>query len=234
MRTAGTGSIASAMLIAASAMMASAQAAESDFVARGNEPGWIVRKSAAALTFQTMGGDLVTIAPLPVPETAGGVETYRSTVGGQLFVLTVTQRLCVDSMSGMPHPMSVSVEIGRQRLDGCGGEPETLLHGEWSVDRIDGKPLVAGSQASMQFEPGGRVSGAASCNRYFAGLALTGETLTINKPGATMMACAPQLMAQERDFLTILEAVTRFEIGAGGSLVLHAKDGRSIAASRKG
>lgn len=208
-----------------------AMAAEGEFVARGNEPGWIVRKGADGLTFQSMGAEPVAVSPLPAPET---VEVYRSTVDGKPFVLTIANTLCVDTMSGMPHPSTVTVEIGDQRLNGCGGEPATLLHGDWSVTAIGGKPILDGSEVTLTFNDDGMLSGGASCNRYFGGFALTGEGLTITSPGASMMMCDAPLMEQERLYLDILTATTGFEIGPGGSLVLSAGDGRTITATRKG
>ena len=222
-------------LAVAASLFASAVAAQQpDFVARGNEPGWIVRMNDTGLTFQTMDGDPVTIAPPPVAETVDGVKIYKSTADGQSFQLAVADELCMDSMTGMPHPATVSVEVGERQFQGCGGEPATLLHGEWTVAQVDGKPTVAGSEVSLTFEAGGHLSGAASCNRYFAEFTLTGEGLTISDAGATMMMCDRPLMDQERLFLAILEAVTRFEVGADGSLILHADDGRTLTASRNG
>ena len=186
------------------------------------------------LTFQTMDGAPVTIAPPPAAETVDGAKVYKSTVNGQPFQLSVADELCMDTMTGMPHPATVSVEAAGQRFQGCGGEPATLLHGEWTVAVVDGKPVVAGSEVSLAPEAGGHLSGPASCNRYFAEFTLTGEGLTVSKPGATMMMCDQPLMDQEALFLAILEGTTRFEIGVDGSLVLHASDGRTLTANRKG
>ncbi len=203
-------------------------AADDGFVARGNEPGWIVRQDADGLTFQRMFDEPATISPAPAPEI---VEVYRSTVDGQPFVLTIADTLCVDTMSGMPHPRSVTVEIGEERLDGCGGEPASLLHGAWTIDRIDGSPLVDGSAVTLTFTEGGEINGNA-CNSYFGSFALTGEGLSITETGATLMACAEPLMQQEARYFDILGGIIRFDIAADGSLVLHAGAGRTIEASR--
>ena len=116
------------LLALAMSLFASAVAAQqSEFVARGNEPGWVLRMSDVGLTFHPMGGAPATISPPPAVEIVNGVEVYRSTIDGQPFKLTVARKLCVDSMSGMPYPASVSVEVGETRSDGCGGEPKSLL-----------------------------------------------------------------------------------------------------------
>jgi heat shock protein HslJ len=218
--------------LVASISTSSTLAASSEFVARGNEPGWIVRKTDSEITFNPMEGAALTIAPVPTAEKTDGAEVYQASVGDQPFKLTITTKVCVDTMSGMPFPASVSVEIGGKTLTGCGGKPETLLHGNWTVRQIDGKPLVSGSEVSLAFGDDGMIAGNASCNRYFGKFTLTGESLTISSSGATRMMCDAHLMEQENHLLKILEATTRFEIGQDGSLILHAKDGATLAASR--
>ena len=34
----------------------------------------------------------------------------------------VTEQLCTDTMSGLQRPLAVEVEVGADRLAGCGGE----------------------------------------------------------------------------------------------------------------
>jgi heat shock protein HslJ len=222
-------------LILTAFLLAPAVAAETaEFVARGNEPGWLVHKTDDGITFSSMDGAELTVSPLPPMQESGGVAIYEATVNGESFKLAITQGVCVDTMSGMSYPASVSVETGGKRFDGCGGEPAALLHGAWTVEQIDGKPIVEGSNVTMDFGTEGKVAGSASCNRYFSGYTLTGEGLTFSKAGSTMMACEQPLMDQERRFLKILEAVARFEIGADGSLILQTDDARSVTARRKG
>jgi heat shock protein HslJ len=222
-------------LILTAFLLASAEAAETaDFVARGNEPGWLVRKTADGITFSPMDGPEVTISPLPQVQETDGVAIYQTMGGGENFKLTITQEVCVDTMSGMSYPATVSVETGRKRFAGCGGEPAALLRGDWTVEQIDGKPLVEGSNVTLDFGTGGKVSGSASCNRYFGGYTLTGEGLTFSQVGSTKMMCEQPLMDQEGLFLKSLEAVARFEIGPDGSLALKTDDGRSVTARRKG
>jgi heat shock protein HslJ len=209
-----------------------ALAASTDFVARGNEPGWIIRKTDREITFQPMLGTTLTIAPVPRAEKVDGADVYQASVGNQPFKLRIKTKICVDTMSGMPFPVSVSVEIGGKTLTGCGGDPETLLRGNWTVREIDGKPLLIGSEMTLAFSDDGAIAGTASCNRYFGKFTLTGESLTISSLGATRMMCDAALMEQENRFLKILEATTLFEIGQDGSLILHAKDESSLAATR--
>lgn len=221
-------------LMSAALLLGSTTAAlASDFVARGNEPGWIIRKSEHDLTFQTMLGPAMTISPVPTAREIENGAVYETTFDNQPFRLTVTDKVCVDTMSGMNFPASVEVLLGGDRFAGCGGEPLTLLRGEWTVEEIKGEPVVKGSAVTLNFEDDGNVSGSASCNRYFGTFTLTGESLTLSKAGASMMICEEVLMDQERGFLDALATTNHFSIGADGRLTLLASDRPSITAVRK-
>jgi heat shock protein HslJ len=216
-----------AILVAA----ASAATAGTDiFRGRGNEPFWSVEKTAEAITFQPMDGRPVTLAPVPAPRKDGNAEIYAATVGGEAFALTIADTVCADTMSGMPFPKSVTVALGAKTFSGCGGEPVTLLLGEWMIAEIDGKPAVPGSTPSVRFEADGKVNGNGSCNRFFGSYALTGEGLTVGELGSSMMMCDEPLMDQERAVLDILKVLGGFAIGEDGALILRGGDGRTITA----
>jgi len=214
-------------------LLLTSEVAGSDLVARGNEPGWVVRKSADEITFSPMEGPVVRISPVPAAETVDGAEIYQSTFDGQPFRLAITDEVCVDTMSGMAYPVSVEVKIGASTLQGCGGDPESLLHGEWTVVEIDGQPIVAGSNVTLNFDSDGRLNGSASCNRYFSTFSLTGEGLTISNAGLSNMMCDQPLMDQEARFLELIAATTRFEIGEDGALVLRTDERALVVASRE-
>lgn len=203
-----------------------------DFRARGNEPFWSLTRDAGAITFQPMDGAPVRVSPVPKPTIEGGAEVYRGSADGDAFVLTVADTVCTDTMSGMPFPATVTVAIGDKTFEGCGGEPVSLLLGDWTVTAIGGQPPIAGTEPMLAFAEGGKLSGAASCNRFFGDYTLTGEGLAIGALGASMMACEDPVMAQERALTEILEGVANFAIAGDGSLVLTAADGRTLTARR--
>lgn len=203
------------------------------FRATGNEPSWRLDIGNETLTLKTQADGLRITAPAPKPDHEEGLVRYRVDNGGQGLTVTVKERLCVDSMTGMPHPSQVSIELDGEQLSGCGGDPADLLKGgEWVVETIAGKPPVVGSQVSLSFADEGRVSGAASCNRFMGGYTLSGEGLSLSEMGTTMMACDDAVMAQEHRFLTLLPKVSRFTIGEDGALTLHTADERTIEARR--
>jgi heat shock protein HslJ len=92
--------------------------------------------------------------------------------------------------------------------------------------------VASAAAPTLAFTADSRVYGKASCNRFTAGFALTGETLTVERAASTMMACAEPVMEQELRFLELLRSVQRFTLAADGALTLHAADGRTIVARR--
>lgn len=206
-----------------------AAAADSAITARGNEPFWSLSLDDKEIQLRTnMGADAVTFAT-PKPEVS-----RRYVVQPEGVTVTVTDRVCTDTMSGMPFPLTVTVEKSDGTLSGCGGESASLLTGdEWTVTSINGTATIGSQPVTITFADDGTAYGNASCNRFTGGWVLTGEGLTLGPMASTMMACTEDgLSNQEHAFLTALETVGRFEIGADGSLVLMGGDGPGIVATR--
>ena len=221
--------------LAALALLVSVPAADAageTFRAQGNEPFWSLHRSAEAIVFKTMDGAAVTVAPVPEPASEGKADVYQASVENETFVLTVEDTVCTDTMSGTPFPKTVTVQFGPDSYSGCGGEPATLLAGDWTVVTIDGEPPIDGTEPSLSFGDDGRISGNASCNRFFGGFTLTGEGLSFGEMGAAMMMCDDPVMAQERAMLDILQGTIGFAIAEDGGLTLSGADGRTIAAAR--
>jgi heat shock protein HslJ len=201
--------------------------------ATGNEPGWVVEIAPTEITLILDYGERRLSAPVAVPERGAGVTRYRTEADGSRIELTLRERICADTMTGMPYPYEASLMVDSRELQGCGGDPEDLLTGgEWRVTGIGGRSVAGESPPTLEFTAGGGLSGSGSCNRYAGSYALSGEGLSISGVAATRMACAEPTMNQEQRFFAALSAVYRFEIAADGSLILHAVDGRSISATR--
>ena len=108
-----------------------------------------------------------------------------------------------------------------------------LLHGEWLIEEIGGKAVIAKSLPTINFGDDGKISGNGSCNRYFGPYALTGEGLRFSDLASSMMACEQPLMDQEALLLKNLRETTLFEIDPVGTLLLHGEHGKSVVARRK-
>jgi heat shock protein HslJ len=219
---------------AAALVPAFALAAETaSFTARGNEPFWRAEITESAITFEPMGGGPVTISPKPEAKGTADGQTYAATVDGKPFALSIADKLCVDTMSGMHFPKTVSVVVGDKTYSGCGGDPASLLQGEWVIETIGGKAIVPESKPSMTFGPEGKLSGNASCNRYFGPYELTGEGIKISNLATSMMMCDEKTMEQERLLLKSLQSTTRFEVDQAGKLILIGADGAAVVGRRK-
>lgn len=217
-------------LVAGIGLLVSAHSAfAQSLTARGNEPAWSITIGDEEIELLTNFGQDRKAVPTPAPEI-----TTRYVAEGGLSV-TVANKICTDTMSGMFFPLTVTVEqAGADTLSGCGGESVALLAGdEWTVESIEGKPVVEGSNVTMTFDAEGRVYGSASCNRFTGGFTLTGEGLSIGDVASTMMACIePDVGDQEHRFLQALAGVTGFEIAADGALVLLGNSGPLVVARR--
>jgi heat shock protein HslJ len=111
------------------------------------------------------------------------------------------------------------------------GDGPPLEGTQWSLQRLvsdDGQPipLVANTGITIRFQ-GGRLQGGGGCNRYFAAYEVHDERLSIDRPGATMMACPQAVMDQERAFLGALEKAASYGIDAG-RLTLADAGGRPL------
>jgi heat shock protein HslJ len=108
--------------------------------------------------------------------------------------------------------------------------PSPIL-GEWSVGQLNGAPIVQGSKATLRFDADGRVSGKGSCNRYGATYRVEKDRISFSPALSTRMACAPELMAQEALFFSIIQKAARWVLD-GGVLIITAEDGSAIRAAR--
>jgi len=97
-----------------------------------------------------------------------------------------------------------------------------------SYTNVQGQTVqaVANTNVTAEFK-GGRVTGTAGCNTYFASYKVDGNKLTISQAGSTMMACAdPAVMAQEALFLQGLSKAATYQI-TGDTLTISDASGKA-------
>jgi heat shock protein HslJ len=133
-------------------------------------------------------------------------------------------------------------DIGLSLRDGMGRRLATfvpavssLLHTNWEVIAYNnGKQgvvsLLPGTRVSVSFGDGGRVTGNAGCNEYFATYKVDGQAMSIGMPATTRKFCAePEgLMQQEALYLDALKSASTFRLN-GDRLELRAQDGALAA-----
>jgi hypothetical protein len=139
---------------------------------------------ASTISLNSDYGSLQLSMPRTEPQaTAEGIR-YSTEEGGRRLEVFIRQEICADVATGMPHPYQVRYELDGKGHAGCGGDPNALLTGgEWTVQSIDGVPVIEKSHVTIVFLEDWRVAGSASCNRFIGGYRLTGEGLSFSPNG---------------------------------------------------
>jgi heat shock protein HslJ/uncharacterized lipoprotein YbaY/uncharacterized membrane protein len=204
------------------------------YVARGNEPGWMLQILATKLTFEESDGATKLQATVPPRQKIAGGYRYLAHAGKQTLRIDVLNKVCRDD-SGAAFPDNVTVLVGGKTLRGCGGDPAfALQHARWMVRSIDGKDVEARSRPTLVFESTGRVAGHASCNSYSGPYQVGGaDGMRFGDLISTKRACAPTLMQQETAMLAVLNNAIRYTLGDDGTLTIETNDGHRLVA-RKG
>jgi CubicO group peptidase (beta-lactamase class C family)/heat shock protein HslJ len=119
---------------------------------------------------------------------------------------------------------------GREQVSSM---PDVSLEGTaWTLETViasgSARPLIDGTQISLQFE-GGKVQGSAGCNDYGGAYDLQRGRLNISPLDITNQLCTepPGTMEQETSYLEILTEVTTFEWNAN-KLTLEVADGQGL------
>lgn len=188
----------------------------------GNEPFWSATLEAGQMRITRLGlPDLILAIVAEDADGSGLRITAADPAHARDAVLTRRPMICRDTMTGMPHPETVTLALGKDWFTGCGGAPADLLAATpWQITEIRGTPALAEVPLDLRFDPEGRITGQGGCNGWSASYYLTGEGLGIGPMAATRMACTPPIMDQETRLFAALARVTRFDITDVGALVL--------------
>jgi heat shock protein HslJ len=136
------------------------------------------------------------------------------------------QRVLFETAGSYPvitrgNPRQVDIQLVRT-AEGLVAVAPTLVGTAWRLEDLGGAGVLDRVEATLEFPEAGRVSGQASCNRFFGFWEASGATLTIARLGATKKLCTPAMMEQESKYLSALEGAERFAI-EGTTLKVHAK-----------
>lgn len=83
------------------------------------------------------------------------------------------------------------------------------------------------SEATATFEEG-VVAGNGSCNRYTGAYTTDGNVLTVSQTVSTMMACLPDIMAQEQQFLANLQLAASYSIEGDMLMIANAEGATTL------
>ncbi|MDR0982279.1 MAG: META domain-containing protein [Culturomica sp.] len=111
-------------------------------------------------------------------------------------------------------------------LAACESKKETVKIEDfkWVAVEMDGETLdeAKSEDIFIQFSKADRkISGKASCNRYFGSYELAGDKLTFSQTGATKMACLD--MKLEDTFFDILKNTDNYKMKDGKLSFRHGK-----------
>lgn len=102
-----------------------------------------------------------------------------------------------------------------------------LMGSKWDLISYGGKPPVAGSQPTLNFDETG-LGGTTGCNSYFGSYETSGDKLNVGEMGQTLMACLEEgLMEQESSFLAMLQAAESFSL-TETQLIIYTSQGEMI------
>lgn len=120
-----------------------------------------------------------------------------------------------------------NTDIWVQRVSGDDWPPPAAPSpvGSWRLASLGGKDVPASIATTLEIAADGKVSGRGGCNGFGGNAMLKGRTILFSRMVSTMMACAPDAMAQERGFLDGLAKARRWDIHRGSGL-LALLDGR--------
>jgi heat shock protein HslJ len=101
--------------------------------------------------------------------------------------------------------------------------PIDLAGTEWGLAVDVGK-----AARFIQFRSDGSVTGSSGCNRFTGKYAQDGGTLTMGPLATTRMACPPQIMQREQEFLALLGKIRHVD-RTQLQLILKDGDGNVLA-----
>lgn len=113
----------------------------------------------------------------------------------------------------------------------AGGAPEAARSpvGQWMAEEIEGASASATVISTLEIRPDGDVAGQGGCNTFGGSVQISEDRITFGALRSTMMACAPEAMAQEKAFFAALGKARRFRIeGKPRSLVLTDEAGTVV------
>jgi heat shock protein HslJ/uncharacterized lipoprotein YbaY len=199
--------------------------------ASGHEPAWSLSMTEEILQLRGLDTRFNVDTTTPQTMSTARGHRYRAQTGERELIVDVAQNVCTDSMSGMPYPLRVEVQIDNESLRGCGGDPAWILTaGVWVVEDIDRDGIVDRSRITMDFRPDGTVAGFGGCNSYRANWQLNGESIGFSQPTATLKSCAPSLNDQEQRFLKLLSGTVRLHIDETSALVFYTPEEQTVKA----
>lgn len=104
-------------------------------------------------------------------------------------------------------------------------DPSAALVGRWVVTEMRGEPMRGGRQPTLELMKSGQISGNAGCNGIGGEAKIGRQGIRFEGLIGTQMACSPQIMRRERNFISALENTRNYRF-EGRNRQLHLLDQR--------
>ncbi len=132
-----------------------------------------------------------------------------------------------DFIAALAATRTYEIKDGRLILAGEAGkelvvfvplQPAALAGVEWQAVMVNnGKEAVtsvlASTEITAQFSEDGRLTGKSGCNTYNTTYKTDGSAISIQPAATTRMACPPEVMEQEAQYLSALQSASKFKLG---------------------
>lgn len=86
-----------------------------------------------------------------------------------------------------------------------------LAGSNWLLTDLAGEGVLDTIRVTLSFSSAEKVTGNASCNRFFGPAQISGEHLTLGPLASSRMACPEAILSQETTYLRALSKVQRYE-----------------------
>jgi heat shock protein HslJ len=139
-----------------------------------------------------------------------------------LLLLATTSAYAMEMKPAEPAPTPTA---------GAEEAADTFPASIWKVTSLAGAAPLTEHPITFAVDAEGQINGNASCNRFGGACQFGPGTIEVGPLRTTRRACEPDIMEQERKFLTLLGSATSWSI-TGGTLVLSSPEG-AIQASRE-
>ena len=118
------------------------------------------------------------------------------------------------------NPTQANLQVVRVSAGDVGTAPSRLTGTAWVLEDLAGTSVHGTVQATLEFADSAKVSGNASCNRFFGTAQLSGaDSISFGGMGTTRMACPDSVSRQEASYLKALQDAERFRIEDSALLI---------------
>jgi len=192
------------------------------FKSSGTELFWGLTISDDKIIFKTVSDSIVTPHTEPILAMDANVKLYRIKTETTQLNIQISQQNCVNEMSGVAFPYSVSIEYKKnaahefEKVNGCGQYiTDYRLHDIWVLEELNGKKINK-EDFSKEFPlleiyaNDNKFLGFAGCNRMNGSLFFEKGKLQFTNVVTTKTMCEPA--NKEAEFLQAFQSTNTYQI----------------------